>query len=104
MASAGEYQISLAYACPARDLGAVMEVALGDRRLRARVQTPHDPVLLGAAQDRVPRQESYVKDWAQLVMGALQLPAGRSRLVLRSDHIPGTQALELAGLSLRRIS
>ena len=54
--------------------------------------------------DRVPRQESYVKDFRPMRVGAIDLSRGRSDLVLRATQIPGSQAMEFRLLMLRRVA
>jgi hypothetical protein len=57
----------------------------------------------GGEHDRVPRQESYVKDFRPLRMGVIELSRGRGDLVLRATGIPGSQAMEFRLLMLRRL-
>jgi arylsulfatase A-like enzyme len=99
--TAGKYEVVMHYACPAADLGATIELALGDHRVQAKVTTANDPPAIGAEHDRVPRSgESYVKDFAPLALGTIDLPAGRGQLTLRASDIPGAQASEVRGLTL----
>ena len=59
---------------------------------------------IGAAEDRVPRIESYIKDFANISLGEIELSAGRGPLTLRATKIPGSQVMEIAGLTLVRIA
>jgi arylsulfatase A-like enzyme len=99
---AGDYEAVIEYACPAADVGATLELAFAGRTLAAKVTAAHDPPLLGAAEDRVPRVESYTKDWKPLSLGTLHLAQGRGPLTLRATAIPGRQAAEVASLTLVR--
>ncbi|RME95543.1 MAG: N-acetylgalactosamine 6-sulfate sulfatase [Verrucomicrobia bacterium] len=100
----GRYEATVYYDCPPADVGALIQLRFGDRTLTARLTEPHDPPLVGMVQDRVPRQESYVKDWRPWRMGTIDLPAGRGRLELSAPEIPGRQAMEFRLLLLRRLS
>ena len=99
--TAGKYQVEMHYTCGAADLGSTIELALGDRRVQAKVEKANDPPAIGAEHDRVPRSgESYVKDFAPLSLGTIELPAGQGQLTLRAVEIPGRQAAEVRGLTL----
>jgi len=100
-ATAGLYEAVLYYTCPAADVGSVMELSFLGRRVSGKVTTPHDPPLVGAQFDRVPRRlESYVKDFRPLRLGEIRLPAGRGQLTLRALKIPGAQAMDLRMVKL----
>ena len=101
---AGRYEASVHYACPAADIGSTIELSLGQRRLQAKVTQPHDPPLYGEAHDRVPRRgESYMKDFKPLVLGVLELPAGRGQLALKALNVPGKQVMEVRYVTLTRL-
>jgi arylsulfatase A-like enzyme len=99
---AGAYDVQAWYAVPAADVGASVRVTLGDAVASARVVAAHDPPLLGPADDRVPRSESPTKAFAAMSLGTLTVPAGRATLRVEATAIPGSQAWELAGLTLVR--
>ena len=100
VATAGRYEAIMEYACPAADLGAEIELACGDARWTAKITAAHDPPLHGAEHDRVPRVESYAKDFRPLSLGVAALPAGRATLTLRAKKIPANQAAELGAVKL----
>ncbi|MEM8680830.1 MAG: N-acetylgalactosamine 6-sulfate sulfatase, partial [Planctomycetota bacterium] len=99
---AADYQIDILYNCEPTDIGAELELSFLDRRLRATVTQPHASPLIGAEEDRVPRIESYVKDFHVMTLGTIHLPAGRGPLTLRATEIPGAQAIDLRSLVLTR--
>ena len=99
----GEYDVECYYSCPKQDIGSVIELQLGDSRLRAEVSQPHDPPVRGAEHDRVKRQESYVKDFRPLRLGRIQLEKGRGQLTLRAIKIPGKQVMDFRLLMLTRL-
>jgi hypothetical protein len=102
VAEPGEFEATIDYACPAADLGATLELGFRGTVIRARVDVAHDPPLLGAADDRVPRIESYFKGFKPMSLGTIRLKRGRGPLTLRAVDIPGSQAVEVSTLILTR--
>lgn len=99
----GTYQAAIYYTCPAADVCATVELSLADRSATAVVSHPHDPPLRGSEHDRVPRQESYIKDFITLELGAIELPRGQSVLKLRAPAVPGNQVMDFSLLALERV-
>ncbi len=100
----GKYAAVVHYTCPEADVGSQIELSLGTGRAQATVTQAHDPPLVGAAQDRVPRDhESYVKDFAPLSLGTLELPAGRHELTLRALSMPGQQVMDVRAVTLKLV-
>lgn len=99
---AGEYDVAIEYTCAPGDVGAEMEVSFKGRRVGAVVTKAHAPPPVGAEHDRVPRIESYTKDFGTLLLGTLLLDGGRGPLTLRAARIPGGHAVEVASLILTR--
>lgn len=100
---AGRYEAVVYYACPAGDVGAVLALTIGEASVESRVTQPHDPPIQGEAENRVPKGESFVKDFKPLSLGMIELPAGEADLTLRAKFIPGDQAIEFRRLILRRV-
>ncbi|MCA9185914.1 MAG: sulfatase-like hydrolase/transferase [Pirellulaceae bacterium] len=98
----GTYDIDLYYACPPKDVGATVRVSFRNSHVEGRLVEAHDPPVVGAAEDRVPRTESYVKDFKPWRIGQLHLSAGRGQLMVSAVQIPGAQALELRLMTLTR--
>jgi hypothetical protein len=102
----GRYEVEIYYACSAANTGAELECSFGDAKVRAVVDRPNDPPLVGAEFDRVSRAnhaESYVKDFQPFSLGTLDLPAARGVLKLKATRIPGDAAPEIRYVNLRRI-
>jgi hypothetical protein len=59
--------------------------------------------LRGGEHDRVPRQESYVKDFQSLRLGTIQLKKGQGTLTLRATEIPGSQVMDFRLMMLTRV-
>jgi hypothetical protein len=103
VATAGEYEVTLYYACPAKDVGSTIELRMGDSVLRTKITEAHDPPIIGAAEDRVVRQESYEKDFKPIKIGSISLQKGDGVISLTAPEIPGDQALEFRLLTLRPV-
>ncbi|MGB9624791.1 MAG: arylsulfatase [Phycisphaerae bacterium] len=98
VATAGRYEAVVYYTCPKADIGSIVELSFNGSRIEARVLEAHDPPLIGAENDRVPRQgdgESYVKDFAPLRLGEMKLRAGRGSLTLRALKVPGSRVMDV---------
>ena len=72
--------------------------------MRKKITAAWDPPLIGAAQDRVPRSESYTKDFKPLRLGAISLKKGRGKLTLRAVEIAGKEVAEVRYVVLTRRS
>lgn len=103
LATAGRYRASVLHTCRAADVGARLELSVGEAKLAAVAAEAFDPPLRGAEHDRVPRGghgESYVKDFRPLEFGTFDLPAGRAALALRATHLVGAQAIDVRAVQL----
>jgi hypothetical protein len=100
----GRYEAVVYYTAREEDLGATVELGFGGRHVRARVTEAHDPPLVGAERDRVPRQESYVKDFKPLRLGVLRMEARRGPLTLRATDVPGPAVIDVRYVRLRRLA
>jgi arylsulfatase A-like enzyme len=99
----GAYRAVIYYTCPRADVGATVKLRLGDRSTTAVVSQPHDPPLRGGENDRVVRQESYVKDFVPLDAGVVELPRGRALLKLSAVAVLGKQVMDFSLLTLEPV-
>jgi hypothetical protein len=103
VASAGSYQVDVQYTCPAEDVGSTIELSCGASRLTSQISVAHDPPLRGQEHDRVPRMESYVKDFRTMNMGTIQLAAGPATLKLSATNMPGKQVMDFRLLMFTKV-
>ncbi len=97
----GDYEAVVYYTCPKKDTGCRIELAFEQSSVKAQVTEAHDPPLVGAKEDRVPRgSESYVKDFRPMMVGIIHLPKGRGKLTLRALDIPGESAIDVRDVVL----
>ncbi|MEO1448612.1 MAG: N-acetylgalactosamine 6-sulfate sulfatase, partial [Bacteroidota bacterium] len=98
----GDFAVELYYTLPKGCEGVELVLKLGDAELSTQVQQAFDPPLRGMEHDRIPRGESYVKNWQSLDMGIVHLPKGSGRLRLTSPRIPGPQGIDFRLVVLHR--
>ncbi len=100
---AGKYAVELHYTCPEESTGSEVVLSLGNSRLVGTIREAHDPPLLGAEEDRVPRIESYVKAFKAVRLGELDLEEGQGTLSLRATRIPGEEVMDFRLLQFTRL-
>jgi arylsulfatase A-like enzyme len=103
VAESGDYEVELFYTCPAADVGSTIELSFNDSRLTGKISDANDPPLRGAEHDRVPRGESYVKDFRSLRLGIIHLEKGRGDLTLQALNVPHDQVADVQMLRLTNI-
>jgi len=102
VATAGRYEATVYYTCRKKDSGVTIELSLGDGNVHSNIFQPHDPPLVGKAQDRTDRgSESYVKDFKPHRMGVIELKKGRGPLTLRALKISGERAIDVRYVVLK---
>ena len=95
VATTGTYEAVVYYTCPATDVGSTFELTFNNSRLHGKVTEAHDPPIQGKEFERVPRGESYVKDFRPMRIGTVRLSKGRGPLTLQALKIPGKQVMEV---------
>lgn len=100
VAEPGRFAVTLRYTAPAGAEGAQLRVEAQGRRVEGEIEAAYDPAPL-PSPDRVPRKEVYEKVWGELGLGTLRLEAGRTRLTLRAERLPGP--VDVKAVRLRRV-
>ena len=104
IATAGKYEASVYYTCPAADVGSKVELSLSGSRVEKIISEPHDPPLYGENHDRAPRgAESFVKDFKPLPLGTLDLQPGRGLLTLKALSVPGKSVMDVRLILLKLV-
>ncbi len=98
----GEFKVTLYYACKETDIGCEFELGLNEHKLPFQIVDAHEVVDQGAEHDRVPRVESFVKDFKPVTVGSIRLDQGFGNLTLKANVIPGDSAIEFRLLLLER--
>jgi len=99
---AGSFVVALLYTCSAADVGSKVCVEAGNARVEGVVATAHDPKPI-PSPDRVPRKEVREKVWAELPLGTIELPKGKTTLTVRALRVAGKQVFDLKALRLTRV-
>ncbi len=102
IATTGRYQVTLMYCCGQADVGATVEVRIGDAKVAGKITKTHDPDPI-PSPDRIPRKEVYEKVWAPLDLGAVELAKGACDLTVRALAKPGKHVMQLKDVRLKRL-
>ncbi|WP_229360730.1 sulfatase-like hydrolase/transferase [Fuerstiella marisgermanici] len=97
----GNYEVEIYYTCPAGDEGSEIELSFNDSKLRGTVAKAHPSKLVGAAEDRVERAESYEQNWTSIKLGKIAFDAGQGTLTLKAVKVPGKTVMDFRLLMLR---
>ncbi|MCK9343234.1 MAG: arylsulfatase [Massilibacteroides sp.] len=98
----GYFEAILYYTCKAENIGSEIELTCGTSQLTVRLEQANDSPLIGAALDRIPRQESYMQDFKPFHMGTIHLHKGEQTIRLRAPKIPGSNVMDLYMLVFKR--
>ncbi len=101
--AAGRFQVDLYYTCPMEDLGSIVELRYKTSKIAKKIKEAHNPPLIGMENDRVPRMESYVKDFKPIDLGVISLKEGKGILVLKALEIPKSQVGDFRLLQFTRL-
>ena len=93
------YVADLRYTCPPAAVGSAVQLSVNNQSVTGKVTSAFDPPLL-PSPDRVPRKEAFEKPWARLKLGAVTIPKGETRLVLRAVTIAGRQVVDVKAIEL----
>jgi len=100
--AAGNYEVEIYYSCPTGHEGSQIQLTFNDSKLSATVGRAHPSGLVGAAEDRVKRVESYEQNWSSMNMGQITLKAGKGTLKLQATKVPSKSVMDFRLLMLRR--
>jgi hypothetical protein len=101
--TAGKYEAQVYYTCKQENVGVNLELSFANSKTQGKITEAYDTALIGAKQDRVPRIESYVKEFKSMQLGILNMPQAHDTLLLRAKDIPGKQAIDVRYVVLTRI-
>lgn len=99
--SPGRYRVTIDYTCPIADAGSMVELVLGERKVRGKVEPGWDPPLYDN-QDTLPRPpaESQMKEFRTLELGEIELVPGPGELILRAVEVPGESVMDVRRVTL----
>jgi arylsulfatase A-like enzyme len=98
----GTYDVVIHYTCDPENIGAEIELSLGESTLKTVVKSAHEPPVYGLEADRADRgSESFVRDFREWGAGSIVLPRTTGKLTLQATRIPGSGVIEVRMLTLR---
>ncbi len=99
----GKFEATLYYTCRPQDVGTILDLSSDQGSVEVEISEAHDPPLRGMEHDRIPREESYVKDFKPIKMGTILLDKGPQQLRLKALEISGEGAIDFRLLILKRV-
>ena len=99
----GKYEVQMYYACKQDDVGSKLELTIGDEKIEKMIEVANEVPLIGAAEDRFPRVEGYVRDWRPMTLGVVHLEPGKRTLTLRAREVAGAEVADMRLLMFRRL-
>jgi arylsulfatase A-like enzyme len=103
VAQDGEFEITIYYSCAEDAIDSLFEVSFGDASIQGEIREAHNPGEYGASEDRVVRQESYVKDFKPLKVGKLKLKKGKGTLQIKGIKKKGRALMDFRLMLLKRV-
>ncbi|MCB0669589.1 MAG: sulfatase-like hydrolase/transferase, partial [Saprospiraceae bacterium] len=100
----GDFDVQLYYTCPETSVGSTFTLTFNGNSIEAAINEAHNPPEMGMENDRIPRQESYVKDFVPMHIGPIHLDKGNGKLVLKAKDLKGAQLMDVRLLMFERVS
>ena len=101
--TSGLYKAQVYYTCKKENVGAELELSFDGKKVKKTVTKAFDTPLVGEAENRVYMRESFMKDFKAMTLGTFRMANKRGTLSLQATNIPGSQAVDLRYVTLKRI-
>ncbi|WP_245726547.1 arylsulfatase [Pricia antarctica] len=99
----GHFDVELYYTVTEENLGSIVELSLGNSKIAKKITESNNPPLEGMENDRVPRKESYVKDFKPMDLGTMVLKKGKGTLTLKTLKVAGREVADVRLLVFRKV-
>ncbi|MEM7696828.1 MAG: arylsulfatase [Verrucomicrobiota bacterium] len=100
----GRYEVELYYTCAEENVGCLLTVSQSDgEEIEKRVTEVYDPPLYVKDKERVAESHYFMKDFAMMKLGEIDLSAGRGSLRLGASEMPGRGLVDVHSIILRRL-
>ena len=99
----GDFEVEFHYACSDKNIGTSIELSFGDAKVISAIQSSNDAEIIGKREDRVERDESYLKIFKPLSLGRIRLNKGDGSLVLHAVGLKYPDDLEFYRLVFKRV-
>jgi arylsulfatase A-like enzyme len=103
VAAAGDYEIEIAYDCPAEDAGSKIRLSTAAGSLEATVPAAPIQDIALPHRDEAGKARYRNRVWGALKLGTLSLKPGPARLTLEALSMPGSQVMDLKHLKLTHL-
>jgi len=100
---AGNFEVTVYYSCEEDAVGSVFEVSFDKVKIQGKIAEAHNAHEYGAEEDRVIRQESYVKDFKPLKIGIISLEKGKGTLKIKGIKKNGKELMDFRLMLLKRL-
>ncbi len=100
--TAGEYDVSLRYSCPAAAAGSKVRVTLGGRSTEFAVPAAEPKDIRLPHRDEIGHQKYQNREWASLPLGRFPLSKGQNTLRLEPVSVAGGEVMDLKAVVLER--
>lgn len=97
-ATAGDYEIELAFACPTSDAGSHLRIKVDGRSIETKIPAALAKEISLPHRDQSPRYRN--RQWATMTVGTLKLSAGTHNLTLEPLTMPGKLVMEFKQIKL----
>lgn len=102
--TAGDYKATVYYTCPESTVGSVLQLNQGNNQVSKEITEAHSTDFISVEYDRVPRKNSYEKDFKPMEIGVIHLDKGHHPITLKASEIKGDQFIEVRLLVLERVN
>ena len=100
----GEFEIEFYYACSEKNIGTKIELSFQNSSVTKPIIVANDMPLIGVQNDRVKRDESFLKDFKPLNLGRIMLPKGKGIMGAKATVLNAADDLEFYMIRLKRIN
>ena len=100
VATAGDYEIEIALACPSADAGSRLRISVGSESIETVVPAAPAPEIPLPHRDEAGSARYRNREWFTLQAGTLRLPKGPAKLTIEPLTMPGTQVMDFKHVKL----
>lgn len=98
----GKFDVIVYYTCSQENIGSEFQMRFKESSISSKVSQAHKPPILGKEFDRIPREESYTKEFKALKMGTIDLKKGKGQLSLIAKKVANNEVMDFRLLMLVR--
>jgi arylsulfatase A len=100
VATAGDYEIEIALACPSADAGSRLRISAGNESFETIVLAAPAPEIPLPHRDEAGSARYRNREWSILKAGTLRLPKGPAKLTIEPLTMPGSQVMDFKHVKL----